>query len=84
MSFLNEAGYPTIGLPLSSVGAVPALMNFYEDVKAIQDCLTHLVDTEEKEVILATHSYTGVPGAEAPIMLGKKEREENGLNFLNG
>ncbi|KAF2649438.1 alpha/beta-hydrolase [Lophiostoma macrostomum CBS 122681] len=79
MSFLEAASFPTVGLPLPSVGAVPAHMNFDADVKAIRDCLTQLVDVEEKEVILVTHSYTGMPGAEAPIRLGKEEREAKGL-----
>ena len=79
MKFLNESGYPTVGLPLPSVGAVPAHMSFDEDVRAIRDCLTQLVDNEEREVILVTHSYTGMPGAEAPVGLGKKERQEKGL-----
>ncbi|KAF2655183.1 hypothetical protein K491DRAFT_704801 [Lophiostoma macrostomum CBS 122681] len=79
MNFLQDVGYLTIGLPLLSVGAVPAYMNFDQDVKAIRDCLTQLVDNEEKEVILVTHSYTGMPGGEALIGLDKKERERKGL-----
>lgn len=75
LSILEEHGYPTIGLPLPSVGASPPHTSFDEDVKGIRDCLTNLVIEEEKDVILATHSYTGMPGAEAPVGLGKKERE---------
>jgi hypothetical protein len=78
LEILNGYGYPTIGLPLASVGATPAHTNFDEDVKCIRDCLTKLVD-EEKEVVLVTHSYTGMPGAEAPVGLGKKERQAAGL-----
>jgi pimeloyl-ACP methyl ester carboxylesterase len=76
---LEGYGYPTVGLPLPSVGATPPHTDFHEDVQAIRDCLTKLIVEEEKEVILVTHSYTGMPGAEAPIGLGKKEREEKGL-----
>ena len=76
---LNEHGYPTVGLPLPSAGAMPPNMTFDEDVKAIRDTLTKLVDTEEKEVILVVHSYTGMPGAEAPEGLGKKDRQDKGL-----
>ncbi|PVI02062.1 alpha/beta-hydrolase [Periconia macrospinosa] len=76
LSILREQhGYPTIGLPLASAGAYPPHMSFDEDVKVIRDCLTKLVVEEEKEVILVTHSYTGMPGAEAPVGLGKKDRE---------
>ena len=76
---LEEHGYPTVGLPLPSAGAMPPNMTFDEDVKVIRDCLTTLVETEEKEAILVVHSYTGMPGAEAPKGLGKKERQEKGL-----
>ena len=76
---LNEHGYPTVGLPLPSAGAMPPNMTFDEDVEAIRDTLTKLVDTEEKEVILVVHSYTGMPGAEAPEGLGKKDRQDKGL-----
>jgi pimeloyl-ACP methyl ester carboxylesterase len=54
-------------------------MDFLGDVQIIRDCLTKLVCEEEKEVILVSHSYTGMPAAEAPVGLGKKEREEKGL-----
>ena len=76
---LNRHGYPTIALELPSVGATPAHDSFDGDVKAIRDCLEKLVITEEKDVILVTHSYTGMPGAEAPIELGKRQREGKGL-----
>lgn len=79
LKILNGYGYSTVGLPLPSVGAMPPHVDFNEDVKAIRGCLTKLVLEEEKEVILVTHSYTGMPGAEAPVGLGKKEREEKGL-----
>ena len=58
---------------------MPPNMTFDEDVKAIRDTLTKLVDTEEKDVILVVHSYTGMPGAEAPEGLGKKDRQAKGL-----
>ena len=76
---LSAHKYPTVGLPLPSAGAMPPNMSFDEDVNAIRASLTKLVETEEKEVILVVHSYTGMPGTEAPKGLGKKEREEKGL-----
>lgn len=79
-SNLEAHGYPTVSLPLPSAGAMPPNMTFDEDVRAIRDCLTTLVESDEKEVILVVHSYTGMPGAEAPKGLGKKERQEKGLN----
>lgn len=79
METLSAHGYPTVALPLPSNGAMPPNATFDEDVNAIRGCLTKLIDTEEKEVILVVHSYAGVPGAEAPNGLGKKERQERGL-----
>ena len=78
MDTLGAHGYPTVGLPLPSAGAMPPNMSFDEDVKAIRDSLTELVD-QDKDVILVVHSYTGMPGAEAPKGLGKKERQDKGL-----
>ena len=79
MNTLDAHGYPTVGLPLPSAGAMPPNMTFDEDVNAIRDLVTKLVDTEGKEVILVVHSYTGMPGAEAPKGLGMKERQDKGL-----
>ena len=76
---LSAHSYPTVGLPLPSAGAMPPNMSFDEDVDAIRVSLTKLVETEEKEVILVVHSYTGMPATEAPKGLGKKERQEKGL-----
>ncbi|RDW74772.1 hypothetical protein BP6252_05914 [Coleophoma cylindrospora] len=75
---LSKHGYPTISLPLPSAGAIPPHKDFNRDVAAIRDCLTELV-SNEKEVVLVVHSYTGLPGGEAPKGLGRKERESKGL-----
>ncbi|KAL9077081.1 MAG: hypothetical protein Q9157_003477 [Trypethelium eluteriae] len=79
MQILKATGYPTIGLPLSSVGANPPKPGFTDDVKAIRDCLTHLIVSEEKDVVLVSHSYAGMPANEAPVGLGAKERSSKGL-----
>ena len=79
MATLNAHGYPTISLPLPSVGAIPSNTTFDEDVNAIRDLLTKLVDVEGKEVVLVVHSYSGIPGPEAPKGLGKRERQDKGL-----
>jgi len=64
--------------PLPSAGASPPHEDMSEDVAAIRKCLTELV-SNGKEVVLVVHSYTGLPGSEAPKGLEKKERETNGL-----
>ncbi|KAL9096292.1 MAG: hypothetical protein Q9165_001289 [Trypethelium subeluteriae] len=79
MRILEAASYPTIGLPLSSVGANPPKPDFTDDVKTIRDCLRHLIVSEGKDVVLVSHSYTGMPANEAPVGLGAKERSSKGL-----
>ncbi|KAF4967045.1 hypothetical protein FSARC_5336 [Fusarium sarcochroum] len=77
---LKEDGeFSTVSLPLPSTGAEPPHESFNKDVETIRDCLKQLVETEEKEVVLVTHSYGGMPGNEAPVGLGKKSREGKGL-----
>ena len=75
---LSKHGYPTVSLDLPSAGAQPPQQDFNGDVAAIRDCLTELVLNNE-DVVLVVHSYTGLPGGEAPKGLGKKERETKGL-----
>ena len=75
---LSKHGYPTVSLPLPSAGANPPHHDFNGDVTAIRNCLEDLV-SESKEIVLAVHSYTGLPGGEAPKGLGRKERESKGL-----
>ena len=45
---------------------------------AIRDCLSALTK-DEKDIVLVVHSYTGMPGTEAPKGLGKKGRQDAGL-----
>ncbi|KAF4634741.1 hypothetical protein G7Y89_g3365 [Cudoniella acicularis] len=78
IAFLTKHGYPSITLPLPSAGATPPHQDFNGDVDAIRKSLTELV-LYEKEVVLVVHSYTGLPGGEAPEGLGKKVREQKGL-----
>ncbi|CAG8951246.1 hypothetical protein HYFRA_00007994 [Hymenoscyphus fraxineus] len=69
---------PVIGVALPSVGATPPHTDFKEDVAAIRKCLTGLI-SDYKDIVLVVHSYSGLPGGEAPIGLGKIEREAKGL-----
>ena len=75
---LSKHGYPTVSLPLASVGANPPHADFNGDVEAIRTCLTKLV-SEDKDVVLVVHSYSGLPGGEAPKGLAKKDREAQNL-----
>ena len=76
---LRAHGYPVLGLPLHSVSASPPDRDFSNDVKSIRDCLTQLIEGEERKVVLVSQSYAGMPAAEAPIGLGRKERKRKGL-----
>lgn len=76
---LNAEGYPTVGQALPSVNPSERLHGFEPDVLAIRTTLKKLIEDEEKEVVLVTHSYSGMPGSEAPVGLGRKEREAKGL-----
>ncbi|KFY38785.1 hypothetical protein V494_04204 [Pseudogymnoascus sp. VKM F-4513 (FW-928)] len=75
---LAKHDYPAISLPLPSFDATPPHYDFSEDVAAIRSCLAELV-SQDKDVILVVHSYSGLPGGEATKDLGKKEREAQGL-----
>lgn len=44
-------------------------------MKGVRNCLTKLVVEEEKEVVLVVHSISGLVAGEAPVGLGKKDRE---------
>lgn len=56
MANISKHGYPTVGLPLPSVGADPPLTSFEGDVRAIRDCVSRLVEVEEKEVCIVSQS----------------------------
>jgi pimeloyl-ACP methyl ester carboxylesterase len=79
MASLTKDGYPTVGCPLASVGADPAHTNFDGDVKGIRECLSRLIEDEQKEVIIVCHSYSGIPSSEASAGLAKSLREPKGL-----
>ncbi|KAH8673479.1 Alpha/beta hydrolase fold-1 [Xylariales sp. PMI_506] len=79
IDFVSAHGYATVALPLASTGAAVPHKDFWGDVESIRQCLSTLVESQEKEVILVLHSYTGMPGSQAPEGLSKKEREFKGL-----
>lgn len=64
VKYLERAGYSVLAPALPSVGTIPAVPNFDEDVKAVRDAVKSLVDTGKK-VIIVMHSYGAVPGCEA-------------------
>jgi hypothetical protein len=75
---LGFHGYNVNTIALPSNGARPATYDFTEDVRAIRDNVTAIVDTGN-DVVVVLHSYAGIPGAEALWGLAKYERESRGL-----
>lgn len=62
-----------MAVSLPSVGANPPTGDFSEDVAAIRNIVTQLVE-QERDVVVVMHSCSGLPGGEALKGLGKKER----------
>ncbi|KAH7321711.1 Alpha/beta hydrolase fold-1 [Rhexocercosporidium sp. MPI-PUGE-AT-0058] len=77
-SILSFHGYTTVPLALPSVGGNPPTYDFREDVQAIRNLVTQIVDSGA-DVILVLHGYGGLPGAEALQGLGRDERSQRGL-----
>jgi pimeloyl-ACP methyl ester carboxylesterase len=78
---LAKHGYSGAAVPLPSVliDGNPPTFDFSEDVAAIRDAVSKLVEEQGKDVVVVLHSYGGFPGSEALKGLGKREREEKGL-----
>ena len=75
---LESYGYSSVKVNLPSVGGAQATYDFKEDVDAILNAVTALVD-QSKEVIVIGHSYSGQPVGEIPKELSKTEREKKQL-----
>ncbi|KAF2791057.1 hypothetical protein K505DRAFT_310276 [Melanomma pulvis-pyrius CBS 109.77] len=71
---LQLAGYPTFSALLPSVGGA-GNVTAEDDMNYIQNSmLIPVLDHEEHDVIMITHSYSGVPGSAAVKGFGKAER----------
>ncbi len=75
---LSFHGYTAVPLALPSAGGNPPTYDFTEDVQAIRNLVTQVVDSGA-DAILVFHGYGGLPGAEALQGLGKDERSQRGL-----
>jgi pimeloyl-ACP methyl ester carboxylesterase len=69
-SLLEAKGYPTVGVPLPSVGSTATMA---DDAVAIHAVTAHLV-AEGKRVVLVMHSYGGIPGTESARGLAWRKR----------
>lgn len=77
---LQKAGYDALVVPLPSVGGTTQpLPGLPEDIAAIRAKLQPLVEEQQKEVLLLTHSAGGVSGSAAVQGLDAKSRAAKGL-----
>ena len=75
-SYLKDAGYETETIALPSVGGViPKTM--HDDAAHIQSVASKYCD-QGKDVVIAMHSYGGIPGTESSKGMSKADREAAG------
>lgn len=78
MKLLEQAGYPTVHIPLPTVGDLDApLASLADDVEAVRKVLIPLVD-EGKEVALIGHSSGGISMSGATEGLDVTSRKAGG------
>ncbi len=76
-SLLNRASFPTVTVSLPTTSQATAC-SYRDDVYAIRSVLETLVEEEGKEVLLAVHSYGGVPGCQTVCGLERSKRKAEG------
>lgn len=77
ISALQGQGYSCVTVSLPSVGQPGASATVADDAVAIQKVTSKIAD-EGKEMIIAMHSYGGIPGTESAKGLVKADREKEG------
>lgn len=78
ISRLTTFGFESVKVSLPSVGCDPPTEDFSDDVSAIKEAVTKLIDTE-KDVVLVAHSYGGLPCGEMPKELSSSDRASKDL-----
>jgi pimeloyl-ACP methyl ester carboxylesterase len=74
---LNLRGYETEGVSYPSVGAEPPNKGLADDATALRVMIERLAD-HGKQVVLVTHSYGGIVGANAVEGLAYRQRAREG------
>ncbi|KUJ16441.1 uncharacterized protein LY89DRAFT_782694 [Mollisia scopiformis] len=75
---LQSHGYPTLSALLPSTGTGENV-SVQDDVDyVLKRMLLPILDTEKHDVILVTHSYSGLPGSAAAMGLSKADRAAKG------
>lgn len=75
---LEKHGYTNVYVNTASVGSTKPLDDPFEDTKIVRKHILKALDEDGHDVVLAMHSYGGVPGTNAAHGLGKKQREAEG------
>jgi hypothetical protein len=69
--------YSCVAITTPTVGAEPPTLTLQHDVDAIRAVTARLAD-DGKEILLAMHSYGGLPGSQSCEGLAKSELERQG------
>jgi hypothetical protein len=75
---LHSHGYATLSALLPSVGTTEAVTAQDDTDFVRKRLILPVLDIEEHNVILITHSYSGMPGSAAALGLGKADRAKEG------
>lgn len=75
VTLLSIANYPCIPLSVPSASAHPGHPDFSQDVTAVRNTITTLVEGG-KEVVVVMHSGGSIPGSQALEHLSRSERQK--------
>ncbi|KAI1179137.1 alpha/beta-hydrolase [Nemania sp. FL0916] len=76
---LEKAGYTAIAPSLPSCGSTPPAQDWDGDIQVIRETVCTLVDEQHRDVVVVTHSFSGMTGGTALEGLDKGARRKAGL-----
>lgn len=65
VSLLEKHSYSSLAVQLPTRGATARSSDLHDDIQAIREQLTRLIEVEQKEVVLVMHSHGGVSGCQS-------------------
>jgi hypothetical protein len=78
MAKLEALGYRCIGIPLKAVGHEPAVQTLLPDMATIHGAVFEEIHDRGNDVMMVSHSWSGIVVSGALDGLGKEERERGG------